>query len=199
MPLESGAKRVAKAAARAGATLLVLPALLSFHIRRRVFGADSALLGSTQALSLVPGVAGRYLRVAFLQRVLEHCAPSAAIEFGTIFSQIGTRIDENVYIGPMCHIGLAHLQKDVLIAAAVHIPSGPYTHGSARLDVPMREQPGEPKLITVGCGSWIGSAAVVMADVGPNSIIGAGSIVTKPVPAAVVAAGVPARVVRERA
>ena len=42
-------------------------------------------------------------------------------------------------------------------------------------------------------------SAVVMADVGPNAIVGAGAVVTEPIPASVVAAGVPARVIRQRA
>jgi maltose O-acetyltransferase len=34
--------------------------------------------------------------------------------------------------------------------------------------------------------------------VGPNTVIGAGSIVTKPLPGAVIAAGSPAKIVRSR-
>jgi serine acetyltransferase len=37
-----------------------------------------------------------------------------------------------------------------------------------------------------------------MADVGRDSIIGAGAVVTSPIPDRVVAAGVPARVIRAR-
>jgi len=193
-----GSKDAAKALARAVATLLVLPALISYAIRRLLLGPDRALMGSTQALSLIPGVTGQYLRNAFLRRVLAHCAPSAAIEFGTTFSRVGTRIDDNVYVGPMCHIGLAHLERDVLIGASVHIPSGQQTHGIDDLDVPIREQPGVSETITVGAGSWIGSGAIVMADVGPNTVVGAGSVVTKPLAGAVVAVGAPAKVVRSR-
>jgi acetyltransferase-like isoleucine patch superfamily enzyme len=54
-------------------------------------------------------------------------------------------------------------------------------------------------LVKIGRGSWIGSAAIVMADVGEQSIIGAGSVVTQPVPSRVLAAGVPARVIRSLA
>jgi acetyltransferase-like isoleucine patch superfamily enzyme len=194
----NGAKEFLKALARATATVLALPPLISFLVRRLVLGPDRALLGSTQALSLIPGVFGQYVRTAFLRRVLAHCAPSATIEFGTIFSSVGARIDEYVYVGPMCHIGLAHLQRDVLIGAAVHIPSGPDTHGIDSLEVPIRDQPGQVLLITIGAGSWIGSAAIVMADVGANTVIGAGSIVTKPLPEAVIAAGSPAKIVRSR-
>jgi virginiamycin A acetyltransferase len=194
----NGAKEFLKALARATATVLALPPLISFLVRRLVLGPDRALLGSTQALSLIPGVFGQYVRTAFLCRVLAHCAPSATIEFGTIFSSVGARIDEYVYVGPMCHIGLAHLERDVLVGAAVHIPSGPETHGIDSLEVPIRDQPGRVVLITIGAGSWIGSAAIVMADVGANTVIGAGSVVTKPLPGAVIAAGSPAKIVRSR-
>jgi virginiamycin A acetyltransferase len=191
-------REAAKAAARAVALVVVLPALLSFVIRRVVLGPDRALEGSTQALSLVPGVIGQYLRRAFLARVLAHCHSSVTIAFGTIFSQTAARLDEGVYIGPSCHIGWVHLERDVLIAAGVHIPSGGDTHGIDDVDRPIREQPGTRRLVRIGAGSWIGSAAVVLADVGAASVIAAGSVVTKPIPERVIAGGVPARVIRER-
>jgi acetyltransferase-like isoleucine patch superfamily enzyme len=37
-----------------------------------------------------------------------------------------------------------------------------------------------------------------MADVGRDTIVGAGAVVTKPLPDEVIAAGVPARVIRSR-
>jgi acetyltransferase-like isoleucine patch superfamily enzyme len=37
-----------------------------------------------------------------------------------------------------------------------------------------------------------------MADVGEGTVVGAGAVVTKPLPPHVVAVGVPAKVVRER-
>lgn len=191
-------KDAIKAAANAAATLIVLPFLLSYHVRAAVMGRDRALEGSTQALSLIPGLIGQYLRRAFLARALAGgCASSATIEFGTIFSKAGARIDENVYIGPRCYLGLVHLERDVLVAAAVHIPSGPHTHGTNSL-APIRDQPGEQRLVRVGAGSWIGSNAVVLADVGRESIVAAGAVVTRPIPDDVIAAGVPARIVRQR-
>jgi acetyltransferase-like isoleucine patch superfamily enzyme len=187
-----------KTAVQGIAVLLVTPALCSYYVRGVLFGADRALMGSSQALALVPGIIGQYVRTAFFRCVLAHCAKSATIEFGTILSRAGAHIDENVYIGPMCHIGLVHLERDVLIGAAVHIPSGPDTHGTTDIRTPIREQPGVVRLVRIGAGSWIGSGAVVLADVGADSVIAAGAVVAEPVPALVVAAGVPARIVRPR-
>jgi acetyltransferase-like isoleucine patch superfamily enzyme len=191
-------RQALKVAANAIATLLVLPFLASYAVRAAVMGRDRALEGSTQALSLIPGLAGQYLRRAFLARTLAGgCAFSATIEFGTIFSQAGARIDENVYVGPRCHLGLVHLERDVLIAAAVHIPSGPQTHGTDP-SRPIREQEGQRRLVRIGAGSWVGSNAVVLADIGRDTVVGAGAVVTQPIPDGVIAAGVPARIVRQR-
>jgi virginiamycin A acetyltransferase len=191
-------KSALKAAARAAATLVVLPALLSFAVRRRFLGRDRAVQGSSQALALVPGLLGHYVRRAFFRWTLAGCHPTATVEFGTIFSQAGARLDEHVYVGPHCSLGLVHVERDTLIAAGVHVPSGAHTHGTAALGVPMREQPGTPRRVRIGAGSWIGSAAVVMADVGEGVIVGAGAVVTRPTGDYVIVAGVPARVIGRR-
>lgn len=189
---------VVKRVAFAAATLAVVPALVSFVLRAQLMGRDRALEGSTQALGLWPGVLGQFLRRAFLARTLASCHWTATVEFGTLFSSAAARLDEYVYVGPRCHLGLVHIERDVLVGAGVHIPSGSATHGTSDLGRPIREQQGSKTEVTIGAGAWIGSAAVVMADVGHGSIVGAGSVVTRPVPPLVVVAGSPARVIRER-
>ena len=153
--------------ARALALLAVLPALGSFHLRAALMGRDRALEGSTQWLGLIPGVLGEYLRRAFLAQTLAECAPTATIGFGVLFSRAGARIGEQVYIGPRCHIGLAHIGRDVLLAAGVHVPSGARTHGTGRRSHRrFRDQETTYSVVRIGEGTWVGSAAVVMADVG---------------------------------
>ncbi len=191
-------RQIAKSLAFAAATLVVSPALLSYWLRSGFLGRDRALEGSTQALALVPGITGQYLRRAFLARTLAGCHPSATIEFGTIFSSAGARLDEHVYVGPRCHLGLVHIERDVLIAAGVHVPSGGHIHGAGDSAAPFRDRPLTRSLVTIGAGAWVGSASVVMADVGANTIVGAGAVVTRPLPADVIAGGVPARVIRPR-
>ena len=187
-----------KSLAHVLATIAIAPALASFAIRRLAFGADRALEGSTELLALLPGVTGEYLRRAFLTHTLTGCDRSATIRAGTVFSRTAARIDANVYVGPGCHLGWVHLERDVLLGAGVHVPSGPALHGTADPDRPIRDQPGIPVAVRIGEGTWVGSAAVVLADVGRHCVIGAGAVVTKPLEDYVVAAGVPARVIRHR-
>ena len=137
-------------------------------------------------------------RRAFLARVLACCHPTATIEFGTLLSSASAEIGERVYIGPRCHIGWAIIESNVLIAAGVHIPSGARTHGTSDATTPIRDQAVEKTAVRIGTGAWIGSAAIVMADIGPDAVIGAGAVVTKAIPQRAVAGGVPARVIRLR-
>jgi len=187
-----------KTAGRGVAHVLVAPLVASFAIRARLIDPDRALMASTQLLAIVPGLPGQYLRRAFLQHAIAYCDATAVIEWGTTVSRAGARFERNVYVGPCCHLGLVHLEQDVLIGAGVHIPSGGTTHGIDDFTIPIREQRGEERVVRVGTGAWIGSAAVVMADVGAATVVGAGSVVTRPLPAGVVAAGAPARVLRSR-
>src|SRR3954464_5231495 len=194
----SGLKRAAKGAARFAALVGVSPVLASYWLNAALLGRGRALESRSQLLSLWPGLTGQYLRRAFLRQVLAHCHPSATIEFGTFFSQPGAILDENVYVGPRCVLGLVHLERDVLLAANVQIPSGGLTHYFDAPTKPIREQGGERRMVTVGAGAWIGSGAIILADVGKGTIVAAGAVLTKPLPDHVIAAGVPAKVVRHR-
>lgn len=61
-----------------------------------------------------------------------------------------------------------------------------------------RNKPGESRPIVLGRNVWLGVRVIVLKGVtiGENAVIGAGSVVTKDIPADCVAAGVPARVIR---
>ena len=187
-----------KAAVHAVAWIAVTPSVLSWRLRSRIMGPDRAIEGSTQAWALVPGLIGQYLRRAFLARSLRYCARTATIEFGTIFSSASASIGERAYVGPRCHLGWALIGDNALLAAGVHVPSGSKTHGIEDLTIAIRDQPTIKAPVRIGNGSWIGSAAVVMADVGRDSVVAAGAVVTRPIPDLTIAGGVPARVLRHR-
>jgi virginiamycin A acetyltransferase len=191
-------REILKTALQAACYLAVTPFVLSFRCRALLLGPDRAVEGSSQLFALLPGLLGQYLRNAFLRSALAGCHRTAVVGFGTVFSKAGARIDENAYVGPYCTLGLVHVGHDALLAAGVHVPSGSRTHGIADTSRPIREQPGELQMVQIGAGSWIGNGAIVLADVGPGSVVAAGAVVTRPLPDRVIAAGVPARVLRRR-
>jgi acetyltransferase-like isoleucine patch superfamily enzyme len=111
-------------------------------------------------------------------------------------------IGDGTYIHPRCQLNAyltaIELGARVLIAANTAF----YTHNHGI-------KPGEPILsqplvskgpIVVGDDAWIGTGVVVLggARIGQGAVIGAGSVVTKSIPANSIAIGVPAHVVGTR-
>ena len=180
------------------ATLLVLPAFVVYRAAAAVAGKDRAIPGWSQFFSLLPGLTGEYLRRAFYRLTLDECGEGTCVTFGTIFSHATARLGRNVYIGARCSLGGVTIEDDVLIASNVSIMNGSEQHGTERLDIPIRDQPGVFRDVMIGKGSWIGEGAIVSANVGQGCVIGAGSVVTKPIPDFAIAVGVPAKVVRFR-
>jgi acetyltransferase-like isoleucine patch superfamily enzyme len=91
-------------------------------------------------------------------------------------------------------IGDVTLEDDVLVGSHVSIINGNRQHGIDRLDTPVRDQLGQYPRITIGEDSWIGDRAIVMSNVGKHCVVGAGSVVTKPVPDYAIVVGNPSRV-----
>ena len=91
--------------------------------------------------------------------------------------------DTDIYIGDYTMLG-----PNVVLATAGH-PVCPELRARAyQYNLPVR----------IGKNCWLGAGVVVLpgVSIGDNSIIGAGSIVTKDIPANVVAVGNPCRVMR---
>jgi acetyltransferase-like isoleucine patch superfamily enzyme len=103
-------------------------------------------------------------------------------------------LGNNVYVGVGCMLGDVTLEDDVLIGSHVSIINGRRQHGTERLDIPIREQSGDYPRIVIGRDSWIGDRAIVTSDVAKHCVVGAGSVVTKPVPDFAIVVGNPARI-----
>ena len=91
--------------------------------------------------------------------------------------------DAPIYIGDDCMIG-----PNTVIATAGHPIDPELRQRCTQYNKPVR----------IGKNCWLGANVVVMPGVtiGDNTVIGAGSIVTKDIPSGVVAVGNPCRVMR---
>ena len=119
--------------------------------------------------------------------------PDFRCEFGKNIT-----IGDNVYINFGCVIldcGLVTIGSDTLIGPNVGLFSGNHT-----TDAEERAAGGLiPRPITIGSRVWLcGNVSVVPGvTIGDDTVIGAGSVVTRDIPSGVVAAGNPCRVLRK--
>lgn len=103
------------------------------------------------------------------------------------------QIGDDVSIAEYVHIwggGGVIIGNDTLIAAHVVITSQTHDSASPRYRDSQLNAP-----VNIGANVWIGSGAIILPGVTicEGAVIGAGSVVTKDVPAHSVVAGVPAR------
>lgn len=153
----------------------------------------------SEALSLLPFSPGWKLRRAVYARLLPHIGRTAVLHFGVSLEDPRTTIGENVWISVRCYLDYAEIGDSVLIGPHAVLLSGGHHHNFDRLDIPIKDQGNPPKTpLRIGRGAWIGANATVLADVGHDAIVGAGAVVTRPVPPLAIVAGNPAKVLRMR-
>lgn len=92
------------------------------------------------------------------------------------------------------------IEDKVLIGAGVHFYTNNHEFSDTSLPIYDQSYP-TPTLmdsIVLRTGCWIGAGAIILpgVEVGENSVIGAGTVVTKSVPAKVVYAGNPGKVIK---
>ncbi len=126
---------------------------------------------------------------------------------GTILGDTVCSHLENVYIGAGSFINGGQIcagsnsriviGENCMISYGVHLRT--QYHYYTRRDVPMNEQGMGEADIIIGNNVWIGYGVQIMSGVriGTGSVIGAGAIVTKDIPANVLACGIPARIIKE--
>jgi len=185
------ARRILKRIVQGLSLLVVLiPSLLC------CFGHFSVLFAFfAQLFALVPGILGVFWRAAFYMLTLEDCSIDSSIAFGSFFSRHRAIVAHNVSIGSYCVIGQARIGARTQISSHVEIPGArqhlrdPEGHLSDSSTAP-------DTYITIGSDCWIGASAIILANVGDQSTIGAGSVVVNDIPARVIAVGVPAKPIK---
>jgi virginiamycin A acetyltransferase len=189
-------KSIAKGLAiGSGMVIAAVPALTS-RVERFLSSREPFFLLWGQAFALLPGLPGHYIRKCYYFLTLRRCSLTCDIGFMTFIHDRRTQIGQRVYIGTAVGVGWVTLGDGCLLASRVSVLSGRTQH---RVDPDGRLTPFDrsaAKQIHIGEETWIGEGAIVMADVGCHCIVGAGSIVTKPVASGSLVAGNPARLIR---
>ncbi len=149
--------------------------------------------------SCVLGEANTWIATGRGITIASHCDFTHAVTLdsagGSIEMATGSGVGPNsVLYG---HGGL-RIGSGVAIAGLSMLVPG--NHRFAQLDKPIRAQGTEPLPISIGDDVWIGAGVMVLggSSISDGCVIGAGSVVRGQLPPRVVAAGVPARIIRSR-
>ena len=123
------------------------------------------------------------------------------IECSGVFSEIGDAlvIGSNVGISQNCFIqvrGRVEIGDDVILGPGVKIFSENHIFNST--DTPIRNQGVSRMGVTIGQGAWLGAGCTILdgVSVGRNSVVAAGSVVSKSVADGAVVGGIPARLIK---
>lgn len=124
-------------------------------------------------------------------------ATSLSCKGGTIEVGDNTNISGNCMLISESSLVLG---RNVLIAGMCYLIAGG-NHSFERTDIPVVRQPMAHRGgIAVDDNCWLGAGVTVLdgVTIGRDSIIGAGSVVTKSIPEFAIAAGVPAKILKMR-
>ena len=145
---------------------------------------------------------GAKLNRLVVPHIFRHCGRDVNIRPGVYFGN-GSHISigDRSMIGEDSIVSSADavtIGNDVMMGPQVLIYTA--NHGMAR-GIPMREQPSTTAPVRIGNDVWIGARAIILPGVtiADGSVVAAGAVVTTDVPDYSIVAGVPARVVRQRA
>jgi acetyltransferase-like isoleucine patch superfamily enzyme len=110
-------------------------------------------------------------------------------------------VGDRSWLGPFCLVygnGGVTIGRDVLVAG--HSSINTVSHSIDRCDIPVNDQPVLIDPVVIEDDVWIGLNAVILQGVtiGRGTIVGAGAVVNKSIPAWSIAVGVPARVIGRR-
>jgi len=123
------------------------------------------------------------------------------------YAKLNTTTSGFIKIGKNCSIhsfcvlyGAGGLTIGDHVRMATHAIVVGGNHGFDDPDLPLHEQQPTKKGIKIGDDVWIGAGVIILdgVTIGPHAVIGAGSVVTRDIPAESVAMGVPAKVTRMR-
>lgn len=119
----------------------------------------------------------------------------------TVLDGATLSLGNGAFIGPgvmiSAHRGI-RVGNDSLVAEYVSIYDN--EHVWSDIHKPIREQGYATNVCNIGNGCWVGAGARILmgGSLGDDCILGAGAVLKKPLPSGVVAAGVPASIIKHR-
>lgn len=192
-------KMTAKTLVKTLFLVLAVPLFLLLELLSLAGNRDGCFQSFSQALSLVPGKTGSYLRAAFYRLACPDTSDDISIGFLTVLSHRDTSIHSGVYIGPQCNIGKCSIGRNTLLGSGVHILSGNRQHDFSDTSRPIKEQGGRFEKINIGDDCWLGNGALVMASLDDHTIVAAGSVMARNTSESwLIYAGNPARALKTR-
>ena len=161
--------------------------------------------------------AAEFARVQELLASFNGLAPGAGDERDALLRRILRYVGEGVVVRPpfFCEYGAIRIGDGTFINVdAVMLDVMPITIGAAcqigtRVQLLTATHPLDPEArrigweygqsVTIADNVWLGGGAIVCpgVSIGEDTVVAAGAVVSRDLPAGVVAAGVPARVLRE--
>ncbi|MFT4288444.1 acyltransferase [Nocardioides sp.] len=117
---------------------------------------------------------------------------------GRITLGAGAQIGQGCYLWAGDSTGRIVIGDHALLAPEVFVTASDYDFDAG--DGPVMDLPKREADVHIGANTWLGTRVTVVAGVriGDGTVVAAGSVVTRDLPAGVLAAGVPARVLRQR-
>ncbi len=109
---------------------------------------------------------------------------------------IGERVQVG-YFSIIASHGPIQIGRDTLIAEHVTIRGSQHRYDQGSL--PKQSQGDSVGAVVIGENVWIGANVVILpgVEIGDHSVIGAGAVVTRSIPAGKVAVGLPAKVIKD--
>lgn len=175
--------------------LVSLPLIILTYFESFLFGKDTERIYSSckEILACIPTIIGNYTRLGFYWAVCSNVSPDVSLLLGSMIAHRDTTIGSNIVIGCYTIIGYAEIGDDVIFGSRCSVISGKYQHGRPEDRLKDTDVVEEYSKIIIGTKSWIGEGALILANVGPNCTVGAGSMVFKEVPEGITVMGNPAR------
>ena len=180
----------------------LLGAYLTFCSRAKPRWSKLRYLWMSQAFEVAgrSGSLGRNIKILGKLRV--ELGEQVAFRDGCLFGGNGLlRVGDRTSINADCILAAMErieIGSDVMIAPRVYILDVDHRFDDRSKPIPRQGYDIAP--VTICDGVWIGTGVVVTKGVtiGEGAIIGANSVVTRDIPPFTIAAGIPARVIKDR-